>query len=331
MAFHLAGVPNAVATCGTALADDHFAILKNLARKITLAYDADAAGQAAAERCYTWEQRFEVQFQVAALAKGRDPADVWKDDPDALVRAVADATPFLAFRIDRVLEAADMVGPEGRARAAELAAALIGEHPSDLVRDQYVMRLAGRLDIDADRLRDAVARARRGERQTGRDRDADGVRARSGPAPGHVVDRREVDALRWAIHAPAIVGGRIEASMFADPLTRAAFQALADSDEFRDALNGSTSEVSALLERLAVEDPETSGEDPEILVRHVVVNLVDASSKRLLESMLRTGDERTAELKSLIDVLVSERDTGDWKAAELAAEQLVRWQTDVAE
>ena len=73
MAFVLAGVPNAVATCGTALADEHFLTLKNLARKVTLAYDADAAGQAAAERCYQWEQRFEVQFQVADLPPGRDP------------------------------------------------------------------------------------------------------------------------------------------------------------------------------------------------------------------------------------------------------------------
>ena len=73
MAFALSGVPQAVATCGTALADEHFQILKNLARKVILAYDADAAGQAAAERCYQWEQKFEVQFQVADLPAGPRP------------------------------------------------------------------------------------------------------------------------------------------------------------------------------------------------------------------------------------------------------------------
>ena len=101
MAFALAGVPNAVATCGTALADEHFLTLKNLARKVVLAYDADGAGQAAAERCYQWEQRYEVQFQVADLEAGRDPADVWRSDPEALVSAVKGATPFLEFRIER--------------------------------------------------------------------------------------------------------------------------------------------------------------------------------------------------------------------------------------
>ena len=87
MAFALAGAPNAVATCGTALADDHFQILKNLARKVVLAYDADAAGQGAAEKWYGWEQRYEIQLEVADLPAGRDPADVWHDDPQALLAA----------------------------------------------------------------------------------------------------------------------------------------------------------------------------------------------------------------------------------------------------
>jgi DNA primase len=52
----------------------HFQILKNLARKVVLAYDADSAGQAAAERWYQWEQAYEVQVQVADLPPGATPA-----------------------------------------------------------------------------------------------------------------------------------------------------------------------------------------------------------------------------------------------------------------
>lgn len=331
MAFHLSGVPNAVATCGTALADDHFVILKNLARKITLAYDADSAGQAAADRCYTWEQRYEVEFQVADLPAGRDPADVWHDEPAALARAVESATPFLEFRIGRLLDAADVTSVEGRARAAERAASLIGEHPSDLVRDQYVMKLASRLDIDADRLRSTVAGARSGNRRRDDERERAVPAGSRPPAPGHAVDRRELDALRWAIHAPELVGGRIEPAMFADPVARAVFDALAGADEFAEALRRAAPDVRALMERLAVEDPETVGEDRETLVRHVVVNLVEGSSRKVLESMLRNGDDRTPALKALIDVLVRERDTGDWGAAEISAERLVGWLAQTAE
>ena len=48
--FFTAGMPRAVATCGTALAEDHFKLLRNFAKRIVLAYDADAAGQAAVAR-----------------------------------------------------------------------------------------------------------------------------------------------------------------------------------------------------------------------------------------------------------------------------------------
>ena len=180
MAFALAGAPNAVATCGTALADDHFQILKNLARKVVLAYDSDAAGQGAAEKWYGWEQRYEIQLQVADLPAGRDPADVWHDDPAELLRALERAVPFLQFRLDRVLAAADVATLEGRARAAETAAAIVAQHPSDLVRDQYVMKLAGELDIER---RPA---ARDGGPSAARAR----LRRRSRPRRGAASDRR---------------------------------------------------------------------------------------------------------------------------------------------
>ncbi|MDP9387613.1 MAG: DNA primase, partial [Actinomycetota bacterium] len=159
IAFFGAGVPRAVATCGTALADEHFRMLKNFARRIVLAYDADAAGQAAAERFYEWERRYEVDVAVAAFPPGTDPGDVARRDPAALSRAVEGAQPFLAFRIERVLGSADLRAPEGRARAAEAAMAVIAEHPSELVRDQYVMQVADRCRLDPDRLRRGVRAA----------------------------------------------------------------------------------------------------------------------------------------------------------------------------
>lgn len=321
MAFALAGVPIAVATCGTALADDHFITLKNLARKVTLAYDADAAGQAAADRCYQWEQRFEVQFQVADLPAGRDPADVWKDDPQQLVAAVKGATPFLEFRIDRLLRASDSSSLESRAHTAEAAAALIAEHPNDLVRDQYVMSLAGRLDIDADRLRTTVQRARTKPRSAG------DVAGETRPPTARVeVDRRELDALRWAIHAPQLMSGRLDPALFGDPIARSAFEALTDWP-WPECLDRASPEVAALLQRLAVEDLDDRSPAEEVATR-VVVNLVEPSSQRLLASMLRRGDLRSSEVKAQLDLVANARVSEHWDAAEIAAEQLVTWITD---
>jgi DNA primase len=325
MAFHLAGVTNAVATCGTALADDHFVMLKNLTRRISLAYDADAAGQAAAERCYTWEQRFEVQFRVADLPAGRDPGDLWPQHADWLTKAVESATPFLEFRIDRLMSGADLESFEGRARAAESAARLVAEHPNDLVRDQYAVRIADRLQIEADRLREMVGAIRRGAKPA---LGAVAARRRSDAAQAEAstrVDRRELDALRFAVHAPELVAHLLVDSMFADPLANAAFHALHDAETFDEAMASADDRVAALLARLAVEDPAVGAESLELLAPRVVANLVEASSQRLVASMLRSGDERSVEVKQLLDALAGARESGDYVAAGAFGQQLVAW------
>ena len=58
--FARAGINSAVATCGTALTDDHLKLLKRFTNKIVLAFDADDAGKAAAERVYEWEQKLSL-------------------------------------------------------------------------------------------------------------------------------------------------------------------------------------------------------------------------------------------------------------------------------
>ena len=345
MAFALAGQPDAVATCGTALADDHFQILKNLTRKVVLAYDSDAAGQGAAEKWYGWEQRFEIQLEVAALPAGRDPADVWRDDPEALLAAVRDARPFLQFRLDRLLAAADLSTLEGRARAGEQGIAIVAEHPSELVRDQYVMQLAGRLDIEADRMREGVERARRAGR-TG------GTTAPGGHAGGHAggraggrpagpaasgpggeggdrrpplrVNRREVDVLLYAMHDPDLVADWLDVELFSDPVARAAFALIAEADDIHGALAAAEGPVRELLDRLVVEEP-VGGDEVETVRAHLMANTVEPAAQRVLTRMLREGDERGISVKLLLDALGHARETGDWPSVEANVKQLLPW------
>ena len=327
MAFALAGSPIAVATCGTALADDHFQILKNLARKVVLAYDSDAAGQSAAEKWYGWEQRYEIQLEVADLPAGLDPADVWRQDPAALVRALERATPFLQFRLDRVLVAADLATLEGRARAAEAGADIVAQHPSDLVRDQYVMKLAGELDIDADRLRDTVARHRKeqaagGPKPTTARPSTDSEPPARRP-PVHV-NRRELDVLLYAVHEPELVVDWLDDRLFVDPLTRGVFDAIASSDSIHDAIASTDGPVRDLLERVAVEEPIASDE-PETLRSHLMANTIGPAAQRVLAGMLRAGDDRATSLKLLLDALAHARESGDWEAVQEDCFELLGW------
>ena len=308
-----AGLPRAVATCGTALAEEHFRLLKNFARRVVLAYDADAAGQAAAERFYEWERRYEVDVAVAALPPGADPGQLAQFDPDALRTAVAGARPFLEFRLERALGAARLDSPEGRARAAEVAVAVVREHPSELVRDQYLMRVADRTRIDPDRLR-ALARTARpvgpSPGPTGSSRPPDAAEAR--------VERA---ALRLAVQRPE-VRDRLDEVLFVDEVHAGAFRALSSSAQLHEAIEGADPESAALLQRLAVED---AAEEPD----EVVARLAARAARRLLvdlQALARSSEERFAELAPVNGWLSSMIEALQEPATqEAAADQLVAW------
>ncbi len=155
-----AGLPRAVATCGTSLTEDHVRLMKKFAAKVVLSFDADGAGRAAADKFYEWERQYQIEVKVAALPDGADPGELAQqpDGPSLLQAAIANAVPFLAYRIDRVLAIESLDTPEGRARAAEAAIAVVAEHPNELLRDQYVMEVASRTRTEPHRLRQMLQR-----------------------------------------------------------------------------------------------------------------------------------------------------------------------------
>jgi len=242
--FAAVGLGRAVATCGTALTDDHVRSLRLLAPRLVLAFDPDAAGQAAAERVYEWEKKHEVEVAVAAIAPGADPAELARTDPDQLRRSVAEAVPFLGFRVERILDGANLRTPEGRGKAAETALAAIVEHPSELVRDQYVMAVAGRCQIEPDRLRTSLRSG--GIRPVVRVTPARRRRTRA--------DTPETEALRLAVSSPTEVVPLLHEVLFDDPEHRSVLRALVDAEgDLHAATEAADPFVADRLGQLAVE------------------------------------------------------------------------------
>jgi DNA primase len=357
--FHRVGVPLAVATCGTALTDDHVALLHRFAaRRLVLAFDADSAGQAAAERFYQWERQHDLEVAVADLPSGQDPADVARSDPDRLVAAVDKATPFLRFRLDRAFATADLSSNEGRARAAERALSAIAEHPTDLVRDQYVMDVASRCRIEPDRLRAQLERLRsrprpaagpgdppRGARAAVRaipNEPTDPQRAdpgAGGPAIG--VSHREpvaappgrngvrqseqegpaAEVLRHAIHNPGAVSRWPIGDLFDDPVQAGVYQALLESDTNAGALATAAPRVSDLLARLLVEEPTS---EPFDAVRRLLTEV----ARRRIGTLRLVGATSEDPAQALADLAFLNRaidDLRDPAAAADSADRLLAW------
>ena len=309
-----AGVRSGVATCGTALSDDHIRMLKNFARRLVLAYDADAAGQAAAEKFYEWERRYELDLAVAELPAGTDPDDLASRDPAALQTADKGARPFLSFRIDRLLARSDVRTPGGKAHAAEAALALIREHPSELTRNEYVGRLATVLDMPVDELQRAVHQHRP-------------VRV---TAPPRRPEGPEVEALRLAVHRPEEVADRLHEVLFADPVVIAGYRALCSATTLAQAIDTAEPEVANLLRRLAVEDPETSSDDvlarlAEEAANRAIVQ-IEADARRSGPRADDTWLERATNDVGWLKLTIAE--LRDPPSAVDATGRLVRWLVD---
>jgi DNA primase len=241
-----AGVTWAVATCGTALTDRHFATLKNFSRRIVLAYDADAAGQSAAERFYEWEAKYEIDVFVADLPRGADPGDLAKTDPARLREAVTGAKRFLEFRLDRLVARADLRSAEGKAKAAQHALEMIGEHPNAIVREQYAGRMAAILDLPQQTLL-----AGQGARRV--TRPAPRTRTRS--------ERPSLMVLLLAVHQPETVADVLDEVLFTDEVELGAYRALASAATLHEAIDVADPEASELLQRLAVEEVDVDPDD----------------------------------------------------------------------
>jgi DNA primase len=283
---HEAGIAEAVATCGTALADGHIRLLTNFARRLVLAYDADAAGQAAAEKFYEWEKRYEVDIRVLALPPGSDPADAARSDPASLLAAVEEARPYLGFRLERLFARSDLASPEGRSRAASSAMSMVAEHPDELVRDQYVMQIADRCGVDPVRLRTIRA---------------PGASVPPAPTaatpPPPKVGGPELEALRLMVHRRVDVADRLAACLFLDPVARAAFALLSRTSGVHEAVEAADPQTADLLLRLAVEETDA---EPDDVVLLLVKRCVQREVSNLERSLRQAQPSEQAQYAQLI-------------------------------
>ncbi|HEY2280434.1 MAG TPA: DNA primase [Streptosporangiaceae bacterium] len=149
MACHLAGVPTAVATCGTSFGDDHIKVLRRLVMdtdgatgEVIFTFDGDAAGQKAALRAFGMEERFVTQTFVTVQPDGLDPCDLRLKQGDAAVRdLVARRVPLFEFAIRNAIDKHNLDTAEGQLAALDEAAPIVARIKDSGLRTRYAVNL----------------------------------------------------------------------------------------------------------------------------------------------------------------------------------------------
>jgi len=149
MACYLAGVPTAVATCGTSFGEDHIKVLRRLimdsdsfSGEVIFTFDGDAAGQRAAQRAFGMEAKFATQTYVTVEPNGLDPCDLRLAHGDGAVRdLVARRVPLFEFAIKGVLGRHDLNTTEGQLAALDEAAPILARIKDQGLRTRYAVNL----------------------------------------------------------------------------------------------------------------------------------------------------------------------------------------------
>jgi DNA primase len=148
IAMHQAGRTNAVGLMGTALTDEQLGALQRMAPTVTLALDADKAGQEAMLRAARLAAKRRLELRVVGLPKGSDPAELLQRAGAAGVAALVEGSvPFVRFRVDRVLEAGTIGTADGRDRMLAELAPILAEVPQGAMRAELERLVAGRLEL----------------------------------------------------------------------------------------------------------------------------------------------------------------------------------------
>ncbi|MDY3552527.1 DNA primase [Gemmata sp. JC717] len=153
MMAHQCGVPQVVATMGTALNPQHVAQLSRYAPKVVLLYDADAGGFAGVDRALEMFVSQDVELAVATLPDGLDPCDllVKPGGTETFKEVLTSAADALDFKLNKLLERDPNPSVETKRRIADDILGVMASAPpmpgaaAQMKRELIVTRIAHRL------------------------------------------------------------------------------------------------------------------------------------------------------------------------------------------
>jgi len=184
---HQHGFTNVIAPMGTSLTDRQMNILKKLTRNISLALDADAAGEqatlrglAVARQTFSerrdyrergWlegDSRLQGNLKIILIPQGKDPDDVIRENPDEWTRLVNEASTVMDYVFQAITSKLDIGTVAGKSAAVEQLLPVITGMGSEIERDQYLKRLSKLVGVNEKTLIDKAAQLRPTAREKGK-------------------------------------------------------------------------------------------------------------------------------------------------------------------
>ena len=331
MAAHLAGITTAVATCGTAFGAEHIRIIRRLLMdddafrgEVIFTFDGDAAGQKAAMRAFSEDQKFVTQTFVAVEPDGLDPCDLRQIKGDLALRdLIAKRVPLFEFAIRTELKLHNLTTAEGRVNALNATAPLVAQIRDKSLRPEYSRLLAGWLGIEVEIVTSAVSQGARRSAPTAVQPDEDQVDQSWRPHPQEPRLLLEREVLKARLQMPDLVTtwSEIEEAAFTHP-------AYVEMKRVIDAHASSTIQIDevsdermkTLFTELTVEPIRSDGEVSARYIESIVARLREVGISRAIADLksnlqrlnpVENPDEYNAAFASLVALETTRRGLHD--------------------
>ena len=152
---HQAGVKEAVATSGTAMTEQHLKALSNLTSDIRLAYDGDEAGNKATERAIMMAGDLGIDLSVISDYHGaKDPDELIQKDSKLWQKAVESNIPAVEWLLKKYEENLNLNSAPGKRKYSDVALKLLSYIKDEVERASYEEKVAKKLDLDVEILRE---------------------------------------------------------------------------------------------------------------------------------------------------------------------------------
>ena len=193
IASHKAGIENIVASSGTALTEEHVALLKRFTSTLVFSFDADAAGFKAAQRGIALARAASMDVRVAVLPAdaGKDPDDAVQKDPQLWRDAVTKTVPIMQYLIERAVTGRDLANVDDKRAVAALVLPELSQITDVIEREHWLQTVSDLLRTDLGQLRASLKTStamgaekqgsRRPELGVSRDSEDDGMLRSRGP------------------------------------------------------------------------------------------------------------------------------------------------------
>ncbi len=180
-----AGITNVVAPQGTAFTENQARVLKRFVNEVVLCFDADAAGQKAAERSLDALLQNDLIVRVAEMPAGEDPDSlVRREGKASFENRVAGARDFFDYWLERETAGVDLGSLGAKMQLARSLAETVSRVRDPLMRGEVVNKVSARLGVAAQDFQSLLPKQRTGSLRSGDQSEADDTRETT-PVLGH--------------------------------------------------------------------------------------------------------------------------------------------------